>query len=305
MSHISHLTKRASVYYARMDVPTDLVPILKTQTRKISLKTKDEAEAKRRLWPVIAEWQREFDDLRGRRTLLAADREHVVWDHYTSTLERDDVERSQMPGGAEIEAARAAVYQRVERGEINGIDPLTLLDATLKLQVAQGASGFFARARKVKIEHMRMHLAKGETALIADAVDEYLRENGLHVDRSTVDWISVARLMMRAEIEALQRAEERDHGDFTGQPKDPIVKAPTLKRRGQAEAAILGESIFETLAVFKRENPRNVSASRMNESCRDIGIFIETIGPSFPIDTARNEADAFLRVREDLAWHLK
>ncbi len=49
MVQISYLTKRGAVYYARMDVPEDLVPILKTQTRKQSLKTKDEAEAKRRL----------------------------------------------------------------------------------------------------------------------------------------------------------------------------------------------------------------------------------------------------------------
>jgi transposase len=42
---ISYLTKRGAVYYARMDVPEDLVPILKIQTRKQSLKMKDEAEA--------------------------------------------------------------------------------------------------------------------------------------------------------------------------------------------------------------------------------------------------------------------
>lgn len=283
MSHISHLTKRLSVYYARMDVPTDLVLILKTQTRKLSLKTKDEAEAKRRLWPIIAEWQREFDDLRARRNLVVSDREHVVWDHYTSSLEQDDAQRSQIPGEAEIEAAKAAIYLRVKRGEIKGIDPLALLDATLELKVTQDASGFFARSRKVKLQHMRQHLAKGDTALIADAVDEYLREHGLHIDRSTVDWIVVARLMMRAEIEAMQRAEERDRGDFSGQPNDPIVKAPTLERRHHIEAAIPGESIFETVDVFKRENARNVSASRMNESCRDIAIFIETVGPGFPI----------------------
>ena len=84
MAHTSHLTKRGSTYYARMDVPSDLVPIVKTQTRKLSLKTKDHAEAKRRLWPIIVEWQREFDDLRARRVISASDREHVVWDHYNS-----------------------------------------------------------------------------------------------------------------------------------------------------------------------------------------------------------------------------
>lgn len=64
MRQISYLTRRGAVYYARMDVPEDLVSILKAQTKKISLKTKDPAEAKRRLWPVISQWQREFDDLR-------------------------------------------------------------------------------------------------------------------------------------------------------------------------------------------------------------------------------------------------
>lgn len=78
MGHISQLSKRGSVYYARIDVPEDLVMVLKTQTRKLSLKTKDLGQAKLRLWPVIAEWQREFDDLRTRRALVDADREHAV-----------------------------------------------------------------------------------------------------------------------------------------------------------------------------------------------------------------------------------
>ena len=36
---------------------------------------------------------------------------------------------------------------------------------------------------------------------------------------------------------------------------------------------------------FKNENPCNVSMGRMNESCCDIGIFIETVGPTFPINS--------------------
>ena len=43
MGHISYLSKRGSTYCARLDVPEDLVPILNTQTRKVSLKTKDAA----------------------------------------------------------------------------------------------------------------------------------------------------------------------------------------------------------------------------------------------------------------------
>jgi len=283
MGNISYLTKRGAVYYARMDVPEDLISILKTPTRKQSLKTKDLAEAKRRLWPVITEWRREFEDLRARRSLVAADREHAVWDHYTSVLERDDAERAAMPGQAEIEAEKAAVHARVERGEIKGVDALSILNATLELQVAQNAGAISTATRRIKLSELKKHLAKGETALIADEVDEYLRANRLLVERSTPEWISLARHMMRAEIDALERSLERDQGDFTGQPRDPLVKPPSVERRGQVETAAPGESIIEALETFRKENPRNVSKSRMDESCRDIGIFIETTGPGFPV----------------------
>ena len=283
MGHISHLSKRGSVYYARMDVPEDLVSVLKTQTRKRSLKTKDFAEAKKRLWLVIVEWQREFEDLRNRRTLTEADREHAVWDHYKAVLERDDTERSNMPGQTEIEVIRANLLGRVEGGEVVGIDPLSILDAALELMVAQNAGQMSTDARKAKLAEMRKHLAKGETALIAHEVDEYLRSNRLFVDRSTPEWVSLARRMMRAEIQALERTLERDQGNFAGQPRDTLVTEPSFDRRAVAEVAAAGESIHDALEAFKKENPRNVSAGRMNESCRDIGIFIETVGPTFPI----------------------
>ncbi|MDZ4311357.1 MAG: site-specific integrase [Cypionkella sp.] len=61
------------------------------------------------------------------------------------------------------------------------------------------------------------------------------------------------------------------------------MKPPTLERRAATEIAAVGESIAEAVEAFKKENPRNVSKSRMNESCRDIGIFIETVGLGFPV----------------------
>ncbi|MBI1220664.1 MAG: tyrosine-type recombinase/integrase [Rhodobacteraceae bacterium] len=283
MSRVSYLTKRGSVYYARIDVPQDLVAILNESTRKRSLKTKDAAEAKRRLWPVITDWQREFDDVRARRALVAADREHAVWDHYTSILERDEVERANLPGDAEIERIKADLLQKAERGEISGIDPLSILDATLELQVAQKAGDVSAAARNLKLAELRKHLAKGEMALIAHEVDAFLHAHRIFVDRGTPDWISLARHMMRAEIEALQRSLERDKGDYGGQPRDSLVKPPTLERRPRTETAEAGEGIMEVLEVFRNENPRNVSNSRIEESVRDIKIFIETVGPGFPV----------------------
>lgn len=280
MARVSYLWKRGSVYYARMDVPLDLVPVVGTTTRKLSLKTKDETEAKRRLWPVISGWQREFDDMRARRALVPADRDHAVWDHYTGALDRDDTARANLPGDADTEAAKAEVMARAERGEIASADPLAVFDATLELKSMQATGEIASEARKVKIAQLRLHLAKGETALIADDVDDYLRRNRLLVDRGTPDWISLARHMMRAEIEALQRAIERDRGDYTGQPSDPLVKPATGPRR---EVAKPGESIMEIFEIFASENPRGVAKDRVNQCRRDISSFVDLVGAGFPI----------------------
>ncbi len=88
---------------------------------------------------------------------------------------------------------------------------------------------------------------------------------------------------MRAEAEALERTLERDRGDYTGQPRDPLVKPPTAEKRAEMEVAPPGESIAEAVEAFRTENPRNVSKGRIEEACRDIGVFMETVGPSFPV----------------------
>ncbi|WP_292171051.1 DUF6538 domain-containing protein [Mesorhizobium sp.] len=69
------------------------MPIYRTTTRKKSLRTKDEATAKTRLWPVIEGWRAEFDDMRARRELTADDKADAVWQHYTDALQRDDQAR--------------------------------------------------------------------------------------------------------------------------------------------------------------------------------------------------------------------
>lgn len=207
---ISYLTKGGAAYYARMGVPEDLVPILKTQTRKQSLKTKDEAEAKRRLWQVITGWQREFDDVRTRRALVGANLEHAVWDHYTAVLERDEGQRMNFPDDTEIECARQQVTEKISRGEIGETDPLKVLDAALDYMALQHARELAADVRPIKLAELRKHLAEGKTGLIGDEADAHLRQNRLYVKRGTPDWISLARHMMRAEIDAFERTAVLD-----------------------------------------------------------------------------------------------
>src|SRR5690606_11750148 len=159
-------------------------------------------------------------------------------------------------------------------------DPLAMLDVSLDLQIVRDAATASADARKAKLAELRKHLAKGQTALIAHEVDDFLRKNQLYVDRSTPDWISLARHMMRAEIQTLERTFERDQGDYTGQPTDPLVKPSNGPRREMAKP---GESIMEIFEIFARENPRGVAKDRIEQCRRDIRTFVELVGPRFPI----------------------
>lgn len=96
-----------------------------------------------------------------------------MWGHYTATLERDGTERSSMPGEAEIEAARAEAFARIEKEDISWLDKLAILNAGIDLMVAQRAGEVSTQNRQVKLADLRKHLAKGETALIAHEVDAW------------------------------------------------------------------------------------------------------------------------------------
>ncbi|WP_091303609.1 DUF6538 domain-containing protein [Gemmobacter aquatilis] len=276
----SYLFRRGAAYSARIRVPLDLVKVIGRKELVKALGTSDLAEAKRRLHPVITNWHREFEDMRARRVLVPADREHAVWDQYTGSLARDDQARAALPGEAEVQAAKAEAIARIERDDISGLDPLQVLDAGLDLMVAQRMADVSSEHRKVKLADLRQHLAKGETALIAHEVDAYLKANRLLVNRGTPEWISLARHMMRAEAEALERSLERDRGDYSGQPRDPLVKPAVGPRR---ETAKPGETIMDVFEKFARENPNGVAQDRLDQCRRDIGTFVDLVGASFPI----------------------
>lgn len=281
MARVSYLWRRGAVYYARIDVPLDLVPILKTTTLKQSLRTKDEAEAKRLLHGVVGEWNRQFADLRAHCDLTESDRAHAVWDHYAATLSRDEAERANLPDASKLDGMQATIAAEIEKGgNVVAINPLATLAAAIEWIIARDAAPMSAARRRIKLTELRRHLMKGETALIADEVDAYLRENKLHVGRDRPEWKSLAREMMRAEIEALQRSLERDEGDYAGQPRDPLVRPPVGPRR---ETAKPGQGIMDIFETFARENTRGVAKDRLDQCRRDIGTFVELVGASFPI----------------------
>ncbi|WP_187970054.1 site-specific integrase [Aquibium microcysteis] len=280
MARLTYLERRGATYYARIDIPLDLVDHYRTTTRKKSLRTKDEATAKNRLWPVIATWRAEFEDTRARRVVTPGDKADATWQHYTATLERDDQERQHMPTAADIEAAKEAAIERAQRENINISDPAEVLHATLDLITLRDRRASYANARRVKLEWLRKHLAEGETALIDDEVDAYIEQNKLLIDPLSPERGELASRMMRAEIEALERTVERDRGDYSGAPKDPIVKPATGTSREQAKP---GEAIMELFEVYAAENPKSISVDTIAQARRDVGTFVDYVGRTCPV----------------------
>lgn len=289
MARLTYLERRkeSGVYYARIDVPLDLVAHFGHEVRKKSLRTKDEREAKARLWPVVDGWRSEFENVRLRRAMTEDDKTHATWQHYEATLERDEQRRQLLPTQADIDAATQAMFARAGRGEISSSDPLALLDATLEVQALKHAQEIDAGARRVKLDEMRKHLVAGRTALIAHELEDYIETSKLAIEPTSPDRADTARRMMRAEIEALERTFERDRGDYTGAPTDPIVRPAVGTDR---ETALPGETIMELFAIYERENPKGITADTLKQARRDIGTFVDYAGSTRPIHNIDKKA---------------
>lgn len=281
MALTSYIVRRGASYSARIRVPLDLVEIVGRTELVKALGTNDPAVARVKVHEVIGEWHRQFADLRARRDLTESDRAYGVWNHYVATLTRDEAERASMPDASKLDGLQATIVAEIEKGgNVVPLNPLATLAAAIEWIVAREAPATSAARRRIKLTELRRHLMKGETALIADEVDAFLRENRLHVERDRPEWKTLAREMMRAEIEALQRTLERDEGDYTGQPRDPLVRPPSGPRR---ETAKPGEGIMDIFETFARENVRGVAKDRLDQCRRDISTFVDLVGATFPI----------------------
>lgn len=287
MARISYLFRRGAAYYARIRVPLDLAGIIGKTELVRALGTKDEAEAKRLLWPVIEAWNREFDDLRSRSVLTPEDKEHAIWDHYDEALERDEQARRNLPTEADIDAAKTELVRKAQAGEITSDDPLAVLDASLEFLAKQQSGALSSKARAVKLTDLRKHLATGNSTLVNADLADYLARNKLIAAPGSPDWVSVARGVMRAEIEALRRGLERDQGDYAGSPSDPLVVPAKGARRVQA---VPGEGLMEVFEKFARENPNKVAPDRINQMRRDLALFGQVVGLNFPVSRIDKKA---------------
>lgn len=281
MTRRSNLIRReGGTYYARIYIPADLRDHFPSEDKKISLRTKDEAVAKLRLSVEVHKWELKFADMSSRRRLTEQDKAIAVWEHYESRLQDDAEKRRSMPTDADLEREVEFVWQRIDRGEIRSDDMVSMINGYADLELLKRARQDDANLRSRRLAALRRDLAAGRHLLIGDSVRDFIHRHRLLVEEESNELRELEHLLMRAEIQALERTLERDDGDYSGHPNDPVVKPAYAAPR---ETAAPGQSIMELFEVYARENPRSITLDTLAQARRDVRLFVDHVGTTFPV----------------------
>ncbi|QEU09543.1 DUF6538 domain-containing protein [Paracoccus yeei] len=231
---VRHLKVKDGRFYARVAVPVALQPILGKKELTAPLGA-DRREATRALPSAVAALQAQIGHAKGiaklreplphRAPITTQDYGLAVWQRYMAMLAEDEAKRDRLPTPAAIEAEQAKVVQRFQREGIPD-DPLAVVEQSLDLLVMRNAQSFDKDARQARLDALRRELAANETHQVEHEIDAYLDQHGLAAPAGSAERVTLAKHLMRAEIEGLERTLERDRGDYGGKPSDPIVRPP-------------------------------------------------------------------------------
>lgn len=91
------------------------------------------------------------------------------------------------------------------------------------------ALSFWRSCRPHLEAELREHSAIGETALITWSANDIIAREGLSIEPGSASYRELCHALIRGWLEVTRRAIERDKGDWSGEPADPIVRrAATL-----------------------------------------------------------------------------
>jgi integrase len=274
-------------YYARIAVPIDLHGLYNGR-RELwrSLGTRCPKEARVKVLAILSEWHAEFAEKRRLREPTEADLEAATWEHYRTEIELHDAQRRMLPTEGQIAAAELAA--EIAEGKVPwSDDPVVQMASTAVLQAMKGRAEFEQRGRAALKIGLRKHLSRGETALMEWAADDLIERKGLLIEKDSPAYRALCERLARAHVEALERAEERDRGDFTGTPRDAIVRPPL--HVSQAVAAP-GESIVELFDRFQREKAGAVTADTWQGNRKVVQLFAEFVGETAHVSAVNRKS---------------
>ena len=256
---------RDSAWYLRLAVPRDLQAVVGQKEIWKSLRTGDHKEARRIALAEQDALYRKWEALGQTRALDAADIEHAIWDRYVEMIEADDRFRAELPTEQDLD--EIWIHLLSEFGEYS-------VEAFRIFETIRNTFENERQSRADRLAVLRQHAARGETRSVEDVLKTLLAKNGLAVTNSA-DHKKLAQGLVRAEVEAHHRYSERDGGDFTGAPRDNLVRPPKLAKE---PAVPIGDTIMGQFDQYEREMPAAVSKDTWNQNRKIVELFADFAG---------------------------
>jgi integrase len=215
----TRLTRRGAVYWFRAKVPVDLRDHYAPK-REItySLRTKDPATALEKVRIESVKLDQEFKRLRRLKaaqpldSLSEAEIERLAAIYLNRLLTEDDelrLEGAAAAGGAIV--GFSANEARRSRGMSDR--EFVKIDETASI-LADG---------------MKTALARGDTSLIEDEVDDLLEANGLKLERRSEGYRKLGLAILRATVKANEMVGRRLQGDVVETPPAPAPLRPLVQ----------------------------------------------------------------------------
>lgn len=291
MGLASNIQRRggSAVYYVRLAVPKKLQSVVGKKEIWKSTGVRDPKAARLAALPILARYRAQFEELAQRQHPTPGDLQAAVWRHYERLLDYDQGERAAMPTSAMIRDAKDQLLTDIKAGAVPwSDDPAVQLGAALDVMVMKDAPAYAQGRRAIKLAQVRKHLATGETGAIEWAADAVIEQERLLIERGSPAYRDLCQKLQRAEIQALERSEERDRGNWSGVPTDSVV-TPADPTAGRKKAAP-GESLWELYDRFESEKKASVSLDTWTQNRVIVGLFVEFIGETSHVSAITRKA---------------
>lgn len=180
-------------------------------------------------------------------------------------LQRDETARNGWLTAEEVEAEAVKLRASLPNGRPLE-DKLERFAIMLDLMVKADAAHIDEISRAAKLVALKKGLTEGETHLVEHEIDAFLDANLLSAPRGSAERKVLARQLIRAEIEALTRAQERDQGDYLGMPTDPIVRPPAGGVAEAPVAAVAIRRLFQDYITFRQALGKHSDGGKNCES---------------------------------------
>jgi integrase len=279
---VKYLLNRDGRYWARVGVPVALRPVI-GKRELLKRLGPDRRDALRLLPGAVADLLSILDAAKVGRRSASAPRSRPLFlpqlaaAHYGQELDLDMRERDRGP-----------LYP--------GHDPAG--DATL------WRDGYRRVLTKVAAGHAEDDEAG---AVIGWAIDAFAERGNTSVQRGTIQWRQLARTLASIQLEALSRQDERDKGNFAGQPSHPelVAKAAPYPNDPLASRRLSPESELPISEIKNRYlKERGAALTMGHEFETATRMFVEHLGDDRPIyRIQRSDIREFARALQELPLH--